>query len=171
MNFSDVMQNLAIGIVGGIFSSIIVSVVFYVLSEYQKEINTAKKMTNNLRGIVVQEKIKNDYHSKYFDRYELAERYFKKSVDDFEKFDPKIFKYEIRKAMCNIYYEMLTDGKYYNCKWDDKLISDTSALVEKNLDIIENCEKNFAKGFLKRVFTNRVVIVAGLIFLLIILEA
>ena len=38
MNFSDVMQNLAIGIVGGIFSSIIVSVVFYVLSEYQKEI-------------------------------------------------------------------------------------------------------------------------------------
>lgn len=43
MEFSEVMQNLTIGIAGGIFSSIIVSVVFYVLNEYQKELDLAKK--------------------------------------------------------------------------------------------------------------------------------
>ena len=44
MNFSEVMQNLAVGIAGGIFSSVIVSVVFYVLNEYQNELNKAKNM-------------------------------------------------------------------------------------------------------------------------------
>ena len=170
MSVSEVMQNLAIGIAGGIFSSIIVSVVFYILSAYQREIDAAQKMTHNLIGIVILEKIKNANHSKDFNRYELAEEYFQKALDDFEKFDPKMFKYEIKRVMCNI-YKMLTDGKYYKCEWDDKLIYDISTMVGENLDVIENCEKNFANGFLRRVFTNKVIIVTGLIFLLIILAA
>ena len=44
MSFSEVIQNLAIGIAGGIFSGIIVSVVFYLLSQYQNELDLAKKM-------------------------------------------------------------------------------------------------------------------------------
>ena len=170
MSFSEVMQNLAVGIAGGIFSSIVVSVVFYILSAYQREIDAARKMTHNLIGIVILEKIKNTNRSEDFNRYELAEKYFQKAVDDFEKFDPKMFKYEIKQAMCHI-YEMLTDGKYYECEWDDKIIYDTSTIVEENLNTIDSCEKNFANGFLKRVFTNKVIIVTGIIFFLIILTA
>lgn len=170
MSFSEVMQNLAIGIAGGIFSSIIVSVVFYILSAYQREIDVANKLMYNLKGMVILEKLKNANHSKDFNRYELAERYFQKALNDFEKFDPKMFKYEIKRALCNV-YEILIDGNYYQCKWNDKLIFDISKVVEKNLNIIENCEKNFVKGFLKRIFTNKIIIVTGLIFLLIIVVA
>lgn len=52
MGFYKIMQNLVVGIAGSIFSSVIVSVVFYVLNEYQNELNKAKDMVYSLYGVV-----------------------------------------------------------------------------------------------------------------------
>ena len=52
MNFSDVMQNLAIGIVGGIFSSIIVSIAFYVLTNFQNEMDEAEKIIEPILSLI-----------------------------------------------------------------------------------------------------------------------
>ena len=43
MNACEVIQNLAIGVVSGIFSGVIVSMVFYILGNYQNEIEDAKR--------------------------------------------------------------------------------------------------------------------------------
>ena len=43
MNAYEVIQNLAIGVVSGIFSGVIVSMVFYILGNYQNEIKMQKE--------------------------------------------------------------------------------------------------------------------------------
>lgn len=170
MSFYDVMQNLAVGIAGGIYSSIIVSVVFYLLNEYQNELNAAINMTYPLQGVVVMGLTKNVKTSKKFKRNKIAKKYFIEAVDNFDKFEPWKFKYEIKEIMCDI-YEILTDGKYYFGKWDDDIIEEVSEKIENNLDKLEQCEKDFAKGFIKRVFRNKIIQTMGLFFVMIVLIA
>ena len=56
MNAYEVIQNLAIGVVSGIFSGVIVSMVFYILGNYQNEIEDAKRILMPLYEVVVLEK-------------------------------------------------------------------------------------------------------------------
>ena len=44
MHLVNAMQNLAIGIIGGIFSSVIVSVVTYILDDIRNEFQKARIM-------------------------------------------------------------------------------------------------------------------------------
>lgn len=81
MNFSEVMQNLAVGIAGGIFSSVIVSVVFYVLNEYQNELNKAKNMIYPLYGILVMDITSGV--SKNFNSIDVVRKYFKDVTNNF----------------------------------------------------------------------------------------
>lgn len=132
MSFYDVMQNLAVGIAGGIYSSIIVSVVFYLLNEYQNELNMAINMTYPLQGVVVMELTKNVKTSKKFKRNKAAKKYFIEAYNNFEKFEPWRFKYELKEIMCDI-YKILTDGKYYYGKWDDDTMTEVSKKNRRKL--------------------------------------
>lgn len=164
MSFSDVMQNLAIGIAGGIFSSIIVSVVFYVLNDYQNELDKAKDMTYPLYHIhVVNSMGSVSDDSKLI---KSARKCFKSAVNNFSKFEAWRFKYELNDAMCKI-NEIIRDGKYYNKnnELSRKQMINFYKEIEKQLDIIDNCEKNFAKGFIKRLFTNKIIIASGVMFI------
>ncbi len=170
MSFSEIMQNLAIGIAGGIFSSIIVSVVFYVLNEYQNELNKAKDMTYPLYGIImfdITSKVLKNFNS-----IDVARLYLEDVIEKFSTFEPWQFKYELKEAMCKI-DEIISDGKYYEngetlC---EKTLPEFSKEIESQINKIEDCEKNFWKFFLKRVFKNKVIIATGIIFLVIVVTA
>ena len=159
MEFSEVMQNLTIGIAGGIFSSIIVSVVFYVLNEYQKELDLAKNMTYQLYEVVALEMIKDIK----INNKQRSKDTFIKTADNFYKFEPWKFKFEIKDVMCSV-YNILTDGKYALSEWDDEIFSEVAKKIRANLDKLEQCERKFAKGFIKRIFTNRIIIIMGIMF-------
>ena len=170
MSFSDVMQNLAVGIAGGIFSSIIVSVVFYVLNEYQNEINKAKDMIYPLYGIIVLDMT--DGVPKDFKTIDVARECFGEVTNNFSRFEPWQFKYELKEAMCKI-NEIICDGKYYgkNGALSKKALHEFSKEIEDQIDKIEDCEKNFPSGFLKRVFRNKIIIATGIVFFAIVIIA
>lgn len=170
MSFSDVMENLAIGITGGIFSSIIVSAVFYVLNEYQNELNKAKDMVYPLYGIIVISTTKSV--SRNFEPIDIARKYLNEATENFSKFEPWQFKYELKDAMCTI-NEIIRDGKYYGKEntLSEKALHGFSKEIEIQLNKIEDCERNFAKVFFKRVFRNKVIITTGIIFIAILLIA
>lgn len=170
MSFPDVMQNLAIGIAGGIFSSIIVSVVFYLLNEYQNELNKAKDMIYPLYGIVVLDMT--DGVPKDFKTIDIAREYFGEVTNNFSRFEPWQFKCELKETMCKI-NEIICDGKYYgeNATLSENALQDFSKEIEIQLDKIEDYERNFVKGFLKRVFRNKIIITTEIIFIAIIIVA
>ena len=170
MSFSDVMQNLAVGIAGGIFSSVIVSVVFYVLNEYQNELNKAKDMIYPLYGIVVMDSTSGI--SKKFNSVDIAREYFEDVTNNFSTFEPWQFKYELKETMCKI-NEIISDGKYYEKGeiLSEKALPEFSKEIKAQINKIENCERNFWRFFLKRVFKNKVIITTGIIFLAIVVIA
>lgn len=170
MNFNNVMQNLAVGIAGGIFSSIIVSVVFYILNEFQNELNLAKDMTHQLYGVIALEMTKYVKASKEFDRKKTAKSFYIETANNFARFEPWKFRYEIKEIMCE-FNEILTDGKYALCEWDDEIFSEVSKRIRTNLDKLEQCEKKFAFGFLKRVFRNKIVFASEVVFIAIVFIA
>ena len=191
MNFSDVMQNLIIGIVGGIFSSIIVSVVFYILNEYEKELATAKKMTYELQYVVlfwstkeqmkknvtdssqdnITNGIKNDkeLNSKNL-LIKNSKKHFLEAVNEFSEFESWRFKFEIKGLMDEV-YEILIKGRYCREEWNDKILSEVGPKIKENLDKLEECEKHFARGFIKRIFSNRIIITMGIVLVALILIA
>lgn len=165
MNFITIMQNLAIGIIGGIFSSILISVVFYVLSQFQNELNKAKDMTFPLYGIIVLKGIKNK--PKTFPCEDMALKYWGDAMREFQRFEPWQFKYELREVMCNV-QEVLQNGRYHN---NGKALIEDANKIEGILDKLDKCERDFAKLFIKRLLRNRIIIVMMVICLSIIIVA
>lgn len=170
MGFQAVMQNLAIGIASGIFSSVIVSVVFYLLNEFQTELDKANDMIYPLYGIIVFGKA-----MKKFERCEeinVANDYFNEAINNFARFEPWRFKGSLHNAMCQI-NEIIMDGKYSDENMDlyPEMIEEFSEKLENQLDVIQKNEKNFAKELLKRIFKNKIIIVTLIIFGVIILVA
>lgn len=169
MSFSDVMQNLAVGIIGGIFSSIIVSVVFYLLNEFQTEIDRANDMIYPLYGLISFEKLGKFEMNLDFDPIET---YRDEAENNFSNFEPWRFKGGLHNAMCEI-NNIISDGKYYkkDMKLNPEMISEFSKDIEVQLELIQKCEKNFALEFLRRVFKNKIIIATIFVFMVIILVA
>lgn len=191
MGFSDVMQNLVIGIVGGIFSSIIVSVVFYILSEYEKELATAKEMTYELQYVVLfwgtKEQMKKNVADSSQDNItngikddkelnsknlliKSSEEHFLEATNKFSKFESWRFKFEIKGLMDEV-YEILIMGRYCHEEWNDDILSEVAPKIKKNLDKLEECEKHFARGFVERIFLNKVIITMGIVLVALIVIA
>lgn len=170
MSFTSVMQNLAIGIASGIFSSVIVSVVFYILNEFQNELNKAQDMTYPLYGVVLMSR--GDGIPKIINPIDIAKDYFNDACDNFSRFEPWKFKYELAEPMVKI-NELLCDGKYYG--EDDTLNENTwqefATEIEVQLNIIQNCDKNFTKCFIKRIFSNKIILVTLIIFIAVLIIA
>lgn len=162
MGFKATMDNLAVGIASGIFSSIIVSVVFYVLNDFQNEITKAKDMTHPLWGLIALSLTKDV--PKNFEVKDIAKDYFNDANTNFERFEPWKFKYRLHEIMSNI-YELITDGKSHIAIEAGK-IEELSDMLSKELQKLDNCERNFAKGLFERIVINKVIIGAMIIFLI-----
>ena len=170
MEFQAAMQNLAVGIVGGIFSSIIVSVVFYVLNEFQSELDKANKMVYNLYGIIlldgktIETKVLHNVSESY--KY-----YYEKTIVEFSTFEPWEFKYELKEVMCEI-NNIINSGKYcIGDGLDSEKIGKFSEEIQPQLNKIEKQQRNFAKEFVKRIFKNKIIIINLVIFMAIIVIA
>lgn len=170
MNFQAVMQNLAIGIASGIFSSIIVSVVFYLLNEFQTELDKANDMVYPLYGIIVFGKAV--VSTEKLEEIDALDGYFDEAINNFLRFEPWRFRYGLHESMCKI-NEIIMDGKYSDEEMNlyPEMIKAFSDKIETQLEVIQNCEKNFSKELLKRIFKNKIIIVTLFIFVSIILVA
>lgn len=168
MSFSDITQNLAIGIAGGIFSSIIVSVVFYILTEFKDELRQAIDMTLPLYRIAVANKTKEirgkiAYKALVIDSFEKME-------ENFENFQPWRFRYELKTTLVNI--NGILQNEYMNItKWNEEEVSDVCKDLEICLNELEHYEKNFYKFFIKRVFNNGIILYSIVIFMCLIIIA
>ena len=170
MSFFDIIQNLLIGIAGGIFSSIIVSVVFYLLNEFQVELNRANEMIYPLYGIIALDEIAKI--SPFQDKIGIASECLQETIDNFARFEPWKFKYALHDPMCKI-NDIIMNGEYIDEElniYSDKLDKITEE-IKTQVDRIETCERNFAKEFMKRVLKNKIIQISMFIFLIFMLLA
>ncbi len=160
MDFTAVMQNLAVGIVGGVFSSVMVSVVFYVLTEYQNEMSKAKDMIYPLYTIIVCARLKAERSINANEK--IVQSAFGEAQHKFSRFEPWQFKHEVKEAMIEINF-LLSDGRFINCNEKNEIILNEELIefgnaMETQVQILEKCEREFAKGFIKRLLYNEMVI-------------
>ena len=167
MNFTATMQNLAIGIIGGIYSSIVVSVIFYILTELQNELIKAKDKIHPFYSLAITYRIKEiggwDYKN-------YARENCEKAIDIFSRYDPKEFRYEVAEAM-NYANEVLQNPDYFKDVWDDQTVELCGKDAEECIKRIENCEKKFRKMFVRRVVRNKILITMTIIFFIILICA
>ena len=142
MDFIDVVQNMALGIAGGIYSSIIVSVAFYLLGELQKELELSKKMVSPLYGVLNMARIIDRPNSQKIDCIDTAQGYFETAFIEFATYDPGNFKYEIRDAMNSI-NEILESGEYGLQEWNKEILLEVAGKIEPQLRLLEQCEVHF----------------------------
>lgn len=167
MTYHSAIQNIAIGIGSGIYSSIIVSVVFYILNKCQNEIRDAQKMIEPLYTIKFLIDMK---QAKKIMNIEMSiDHFFQEANKKFEKFEPSNFEGNLKVALCNI-YELLIDGKTHS-EITNSNFDNLSKETCKNLLLIEEYENNFSKVFVKRIFTNKIIICMCLFFLALVLIA
>lgn len=170
MNFTEMAQNMVIGIVGGIYSSVIVSVAFFMLSEFQKELDSAKQMTSTLYELVSLGKIFASCKGKKDSDIMDAKRSYDSAINVFKEYEPWKFKHSMHQAMRDI-YEVLTDGKYALSVWDESILSEVSKRIEEDLNVLEENEKHFGKNLAIRILGNRIILVMALVLIAAIIAA
>ena len=161
MNACEVIQNLAIGVVSGIFSGVIVSMVFYILGNYQNEIEDAKRILMPLYEVVVLEKavhgIKNSKE---------CIQIIKKDVDEIaSNLDPSIYNYNLKRIMSDI-NEIITNGQYYKRDgaeliFDENKLHDFAIAMQPQLDSLIQYERDFRKSFTERIIKNKFMLIMG----------
>ena len=109
MDVYSVIQNLAIGITSGIFSGVIVSVVFYILGNYQNEIDDAKNTIMPLYEVITLDKVREKCGLEDISEYLAVIR---ANVDTVAlNLNPSKYNYQLRQIMFGI-SEIISDGKY-----------------------------------------------------------
>lgn len=180
MSFSEVIQNLAIGIAGGIFSGIIVSVVFYLLSQYQNELDLAKKMIYPFYEITIYDnKETTEMLKKKEEENDLPKNFRSNRIKhamnevemNFSTFEPWKFNYELKETMLEI-NQTIQDGKYYGKEeFNKEKLSEFMEIINAQLSKIQKFEKEFLKYFFKRLIKNKIIIATGIIFISIVIIA
>ena len=163
MNAYEVIQNLAIGVVSGIFSGVIVSMVFYILGNYQNEIEDAKRILMPLYEVVVLEKAVQKYGIK---NSKECIQIIKKGVDEVaSNLDPNIYNYSLRRIMFDI-NEIITNGPYYKRDgaeliFAENKLHDFAIAMQPQLDSLIQYERDFRKGFTERIIKSKFMLIMG----------
>jgi hypothetical protein len=165
MSAYEVIQNLAIGVVSGIFSGVIVSMVFYLLGNYQNEIEEAKRILMPLYEAVVLEKAVEKYG---IENSEECIQIIQKDIDDVtSNLNPNIYSCGLRIIMSDV-DEIVTNGQYYKRNGkevllDENRLHDLTSAIKPKLDELIQYECNFKKNFSKRIFQNKFMLVMGVV--------
>ena len=168
MNFSDVMQNLAIGIVGGIFSSIIVSIAFYVLTNFQNEMDEADKIIEPIRKICITWKYR-ELLKDGLDINEMIEEYWRKTLYSFRNFSSVKFDTKLS--------GILSDDRDISLKTENlKAIheKDFESYVKQlstQLELYELYKKDFSKNYMIRIMKNKILWIVLIVSIVIFIAA
>ena len=154
MNFSVVMQNLAIGIVGGIFSGIIVSIVFYILTNFQNEINEAEILINPVKMICVTWKYKETLKDG-LDIDETIEEYWKKVLYGFNNYKATSFDSRLSSILSDIRDISLKPENVQGIQEKDSVNYIHELMAQ--LELYESYKKDFAKTYMLRIMKNKII--------------
>nr|DAU21435.1 MAG TPA: hypothetical protein [Caudoviricetes sp.] len=168
MNFNDVMQNLAIGIVGGFFSSIIVSIVFYVLTNFQNEMNEAEKLIEPIRKICITWKYQ-EFLKDSLDINEMIEEYWRKTLYSFKRYSSGKFDNRLSGILSDIRDISL---KTENIKAiHEKDFDNYVKQLSRQLESYELYKKDFPKNYIIRILKNKVLWIVLFISIIIFIVA
>ena len=168
MEFNEIMVNILIGIASGAFSSVIVSVIFFIITNEQSDKVEAKNMAyplylifllssdtitpNNSNDINIKEGLKNAFN-------DLS--------DNFSRYEPWRYKGKLNKVMVEI-YEFVMEGYQYK-GIESKDIKDVNTKIKHLINIIEDYERNFAKYCFQNIINNIVIKITLIILVLLII--
>lgn len=179
----DVTLNVLIGIGGGIFSSIIVSYIFLIDSEYKAQMNHVKELFDSINGIVVMsmtyEQFKKTRGKKKArkitsiddsgkpigntDIVDVMNTYWNKITSFYSNYEPWDYKYELRQVL-NEVLEVISDGKYM-VRTIPEDYDEIRTEFERCISDFDKCQRNYKKGVTKRFFSSKLIHVMGLILI------
>ena len=167
MSDFDVLINVLIGVSSGVFSSVIVSVCFFEITNEQNNMNRAKQMIYPIYEMFMI----SDLHNQKFPNIEqFLERLkydFEELNSNFSTFEPKYYKGKLKEVL-NEFYDYMIDGKNHeivqcgNCL---EIAKDTKKLI----DSFAEYENNFTKYCFINIIRNKVIKATIIILILIIL--
>jgi Cu/Ag efflux pump CusA len=166
MDLVNAMQNLAIGIIGGIFSSVIVSVVTYILDDIRNEFQKARIMLNPLLSIEFAERTKN---VGTWDYVEYARNGFEEAKRNFVGYDELQFKTELRDTMKRA--NEILNKKSYSEEWNKATVDDCYNEIKEIVEDFKEREKQFTKIILERMGKNKILIVMSIITIIVLVCA
>lgn len=162
----SVIENLIIGIGGGIFSGIIVSIVFYILNDIQHEFFKAKIMLFPLLKIIYAERTK---HIGSWDYVSYAKSGFEEAKRNFSTYNEWQFKDELSKIMDKA-DSILKSCQYDREKWDEGTVNNCFHEAEEIINDFKKQEGNFKKLFLDRITKNEILkVMIGIMIILLII--
>lgn len=173
MDVYSVIQNLAIGITSGIFSGVIVSVVFYILGNYQNEIDDAQNTIMPLYEVITLDKVREKCGLEDISEYLAVIR---ANVDTVAlNLNPSKYNYQLRQIMFDI-SEIISDGKFFERNgrelvFNEKMLHEFAVEVESQLKLLRECEGNFGRGLTERIIKNKAIWFTGAIAIIIIVIA
>ena len=168
MDVYSVIQNLAIGIASGIFSGVIVSVVFYILGNYQNEIDDAKNTIMPLYEVITLDKVREKCGLEDISEYLAVIR---ANVDTVAlNLNPSKYNYQLRQIMFDI-SEIISDQTARSGLFNEKMLHEFAVEVESQLKLLRECEGNFGRGLTERIIKNKAIWFTGAIAIIIIVIA
>lgn len=156
MGISEIAQNLSIGIISGIFSSIIVSVIFYLLTNIQQEISDAEKIIEPLKMASVAWNYK-DLLTDGLDVNKEIIYFWKKSLKEcrniqIQKFDNELenLLFEIRDiSLSSEYVELICQEKFEGY----------IEMVSEKIALFERYKHRVPVVLMKRFFRNKIILI------------
>lgn len=168
MEFNEIMVNILIGIASGAFSSIIVSVIFFIITNEQSDKAEAKSMAYPLYLIfILSSDIITPNNSNNINIEEGLKNAFAELSDNFSRYEPWKFKGRLKKVMIEIYELVMEGYQYKGIK--NKNIEIIKIKSEHLINIIEDYERNFAKYCFQNIINNIVIKITLIILVLLII--
>lgn len=170
MEFFTNMVNLLIGIAGGIFSSIIVSRIFLIVTAYQEQLRSNRTRFEPFYGIMIflqlVQKGKTPIDIKQAN--EFIAKYLEDALFKFKDFLPWDYKFELWKVLCRA-----SEYASSNFSIDLENKKEVETAIEEIQGIIkdfEKCENTYSKGCMKRILHDKVLrILCGVLIGLIVI--
>lgn len=154
MDFFDVMMNLAIGIAGGIVSSIIVSIAFYILTNFQKEINDAESLIYPVKVICVAWKHR-ELLKDTLDMNEIVQEHWRKILHGFNSYSVHAFDNELSAILneirdISLLSENIKNINNLNC---ENYVEQLSV----QLELYNSYKKRFPIIYISRILKNKIL--------------
>lgn len=165
MSFLEIMECILIGVITGLVTSGVTSVIVYHITEYQKELEAARRMVDdtyqlqNMLMLRVQYENENSIEStvnirRVINTEQLKEFAIKASYG-FSMFEPWKYKQPLRDALIKI-NEILLDNETYEAI-DKGNISNIIFKLEEALELYDTCDRNMIKDFIKGILKNWII--------------
>lgn len=167
--------NLLIGVVGGIFSGFFVSYVFLIEAEYRNQINHVKEIFTPIYGITATylaytqlKKTKGRKHANKINEIDnagnivgtskiidLLNNYWNELSSFFITYEPWQYKFKLGDILLEI-NAIISDGKYM-IRNSPEDFAEISERLKTCIALFEECERNYKKEILIRVFNSKIV--------------